>query len=733
MKPCLTKVSLYALAVSWMGACGSGRAGLTSDGPGSADNPNVAAQGTGGSPAGGATGGSAGTSSPDAGGSCCSTVDAGSAGATGAAGATDAGATDAGATDAGATDAGEADGGFADATPLVDAAIAGCSSGGWCWSTPAPQGNPLYSIWGSSSSDVWAVGESGAIVHWNGKVWSQVPSGVAGALRSVWAASPSDAWTVGDDAAVLHWNGSAWSPRSDVPATGYYWRAVWGTSASDVWIVGGNEAIGGGAMMHWDGADWTTYAAPEAFDAIWGPRSNDIWGLDDSHGFHHWDGTSWTTVSTGDLPQIGTALWGTGSGDLWLSARSAAQPSHWNGQAVAVGDDTNADINGLWGSGADDVWAVGDSSPDWFGDGGLILHWNGVRWQQMPNAGASHLYGVWGSSADDVWAVGESGDLVHWDGRAWSPLAGPGHVNLFSLWANDPDDVWAFGYDRNGLGALHWDGQSWVRTDLLDHAALGSSEDGFDVPYVAWGSGRDDIWLGVDAFEPIANQPGTSTSRSLFVHWDGQRWSAISLPDANLAASFSINSLWGNGRDDVWAVGSIDDGNSNFTGHALHWDGKRWTEVSSLSAADRAHAFVSVWTSGANDVWIGGGGGVHHWDGTAWSQPVSATDQGSFLVAGSASTDVWAVKVSGDDNSVVTSRWDGHAWRDMVVPGFEGPNAIIAISPTNAWLHGDEGAMHWNGEEWTPSDAGTIFFGSNFSWDGTQLWVVAMRGLLRHP
>ena len=40
-----------------------------------------------------------------------------------------------------------------------------CSSDGWCWSNPLPQGNPLRSVWGSASTDVWAVGYPDTILH----------------------------------------------------------------------------------------------------------------------------------------------------------------------------------------------------------------------------------------------------------------------------------------------------------------------------------------------------------------------------------------------------------------------------------------------------------------------------------------------------------------------------------------------------------------------------------------
>jgi len=51
-----------------------------------------------------------------------------------------------------------------------------CSSDSWCWSNPLPQGNTLSSVWGSASTDIWAVGD-GPILHWDGNAWSAVSSG----------------------------------------------------------------------------------------------------------------------------------------------------------------------------------------------------------------------------------------------------------------------------------------------------------------------------------------------------------------------------------------------------------------------------------------------------------------------------------------------------------------------------------------------------------------------------
>ena len=252
----------------------------------------------------------------------------GSAGATTK---TDAGATD---TTPNGADAGSAGGGGSLARPPLGA----CSTDGWCWSTPTPQGNPLYSIWGSSASDVWAVGESGSIVHWDGTVWTQVPSGEHGPLRGVWASGARDAWAVGDNAVIVRWDGTTWSPPPGVPTTGFHWRAVWGTGPTDLWIVGDDTSVStpdgdGGAMMHWNGAAWTKYSGPQSLGALWGTGPNDVWGLGDAHGLFHWDGTTWTTASTGELPQIGTAICGRERERSLASVGSASPRSRLTGTA----------------------------------------------------------------------------------------------------------------------------------------------------------------------------------------------------------------------------------------------------------------------------------------------------------------------------------------------------------------------------------------------------------------
>jgi hypothetical protein len=66
---------------------------------------------------------------------------------------------------------------------------------------------PLYGVWGSSGSDVFAVGGGGTILHYNGFIWSSMASGTTNGLRDVWGSSESDVFAVGEGGTILHYGG----------------------------------------------------------------------------------------------------------------------------------------------------------------------------------------------------------------------------------------------------------------------------------------------------------------------------------------------------------------------------------------------------------------------------------------------------------------------------------------------------------------------------------------------
>jgi hypothetical protein len=89
------------------------------------------------------------------------------------------------------------------------------------------------------------VGRSGTILHYDGSAWSAMSSGTTNYLDDVWGSSSTDVFAVGWDT-ILHYDGSAWSAMSS-PSTGSL-KGVWGSSASDVSAVGLN-----GTILHYSG------------------------------------------------------------------------------------------------------------------------------------------------------------------------------------------------------------------------------------------------------------------------------------------------------------------------------------------------------------------------------------------------------------------------------------------------------------------------------------------------
>ena len=57
------------------------------------------------------------------------------------------------------------------------------------WISPYPQGNTLRDVWGSSGTDVFAVGDVGTIIHYDGDLWTVMKSETEETLRGVGGSS----------------------------------------------------------------------------------------------------------------------------------------------------------------------------------------------------------------------------------------------------------------------------------------------------------------------------------------------------------------------------------------------------------------------------------------------------------------------------------------------------------------------------------------------------------------
>jgi hypothetical protein len=85
----------------------------------------------------------------------------------------------------------------------------------------------LYGVWGASSSDVYAVGSNGAILHYDGNEWSTMTSGTSINLWCIWGTSSTDIYVGGENGTILHYDGTGWTSTT-VAGSGRDIRALWG-------------------------------------------------------------------------------------------------------------------------------------------------------------------------------------------------------------------------------------------------------------------------------------------------------------------------------------------------------------------------------------------------------------------------------------------------------------------------------------------------------------------------
>ena len=67
-------------------------------------------------------------------------------------------------------------------------------------------GDDLKGVWGTSTSDIFTVGGSGRILHYDGSEWSEMSSGTANILYDVWGTSAFDVFAVGENGTILHYS-----------------------------------------------------------------------------------------------------------------------------------------------------------------------------------------------------------------------------------------------------------------------------------------------------------------------------------------------------------------------------------------------------------------------------------------------------------------------------------------------------------------------------------------------
>jgi hypothetical protein len=321
-------------------------------------------------------------------------------------------------------------------------------------------------------------------------------------------------------------------------------------------------------------------------------------------------------------------------------------------------------------------WAVGGKE----GVRGVIIHWDGVSWQEQKVIDGGSFYSVHMNSSQDGWAVGDKGVIYHFNGSSWLSVNSPVTKVLAAIDFAPNGEGWIVGYDGT---LLKYVGGEWkLFTDLrTDH---------FDLRAVDFTSGHG--WA-------VGLQFSTSMGGTILEYEDGL-WLAVTPPTDNRLMEVSVLN-----DNNAWAVGTADSAG----GTIIHWDGKHWQRwyqqdlplpAVDLYTIDMVSA-VDGWAAGAPTV-SGGPAIMLHWDGFRWSPyrydaPINAVPINDLDMWNSGFG--WAVA---DNGNAVAKYFDNDPNDDE--PGFWSAN------------HTCQGAYYQLRGTTIITDAGSIF-----GWDA---WAV---------
>lgn len=566
-----------------------------------------------------------------------------------------------------------------------------CTQDRVCWRHPLPQGVNLRHISGASAGDVWAAGDRGTILHWNGYFWSSPPRPLhrgqfnaisyrAGATNSIAA--------VGETGIALQLTGGTWDcPNRAADGT---LRGVFGATEKDIWAVGDR-----GVLSHYDGKGWTQQQAPGGFTGtlhvVNGRSGKDVWAAGEQGTVLHYDGASWMRVQ---VPTTETlyGMWIDQADQLWVVGDRGASVQFDRDVIKLVQADVPSRLYGVWGSGRRDVWAVGAF--------GTILHNTGDRWNVTPSGTAQDLLGVWGVSSSEIWAVGERGTILKYNGAFWrADGAVQSAENLNGVWSSSTDTTASIAVGDRGT-IFRWTGSDWV---LMSPAGQLTTRN----LRAAWGSSRTDIWAVGEA-GTVARMNG----------------SQVQLVTTGIAVD--LNAIWGNTPSDIYAVGQ--------SGSLARYNGTAWS-VATLPAAAGA-TLRAVFGLSPSDLWIAGDSGLlMRWNGTTATVVPSGTVRTLRAIWGSAPNDLWA---AGDGGTIL--HYDGAQWRpDPQIGPLTTSNlfAIYADSKQNVWAAGEGGTLlRRRGGMWAALDTGstselramTLFVGGALAMVGQSATILELAG-----
>jgi hypothetical protein len=486
-------------------------------------------------------------------------------------------------------------------------------------------GNSYYAVHGNSSSNVWAVGQNGQIIRWNGVSWLTVtspqnvdwntvivlPSGkvvIAGMNQycyyttnngTTWQSLPviSDGpinllFPVSENewlATVLFFGaarylyrttnaGATWTKIRDSDGTNMY--DIWAFSSTQVYLAMDTK------IVFYNGSVWSTLYNGSGLRSIWGTSPTDMWLTGISQ--LRYSSTNWAS-SVDARPVSGCDAFhvrGSSSTNVYIAGADGNNSYHFMLKRVAPGLadwDTYPPLGQLtqptrlYVAPDGIAFAVGTKSGTNMSQvpvptGG----WGAASISPIPIA-VTNFNDVLALSETEIYIAANGGYVFKFNGTTWTAILVAGS-NLQKLWASASNDIWAVG----GTVMYH----------STDHGVTWQARTapGTESARCIWGVSSSTFWVGTDTGHIYRTTDG-GTSYTL-----------------QLTLTTGFRDLWGTGATNVWACGT--------NGVLAHYNGTTWTNQT-LGPTNKD--LLTVWGLSASDVYVGGNGLWHSTDnGVTW-------------------------------------------------------------------------------------------------------------------
>jgi len=538
----------------------------------------------------------------------------------------------------------------------------------WEWKNPLPQANTLNGVSGNADNNIYAVGVSGTIVHFNGSTWTPKPRVDIPVLNDVWVSPTGQVFASGGDAVGHGLVLRGYDPWTidTIPPFGFV-RAIWGVTDTSVFAV--NDIY---RVMKFDGTAWSEIGALplNGVQDIEGVSSQLLYvsgsvlaASNDTGVIYRYNGATWTEVYRGFVSVM--SVWVAPDSSVYALGRGtncASSLLHSNGVAWDTVASFTDDIIKLNGRTEQDIYATGSCNGF-----EAIVHWDGVSWTSDRRPTENAPQSLWASPSGTWVAAGGFGSIQTNTGSGWSTVTSglrgqQYNIRAMEMWAPS-DTAYITGHDSR---ILRWDGAALTEV-VTPFSGVPSPISGYQRPLEGiWGSSSSDMYVG-GGFQNACFTPPTGCD-GILAHFNGTSWQVI------YNQGIVIHTIWGTAPDDIFAVGH----------HAgLHFDGTSWSRTGQgVFDTDQIRA---VWGYRSDDVWAcGENRDVYHYDGQNWSTTAFTVACGSLI--GFASNDIYMVGSSNGSSGTVNTiaHYNGVSWSVVYTGG--GPGADY--TEASAWGSG---------------------------------------------